>query len=114
TIGIVRGHELTRDSSSTLRHCSAEGMELHFVTRTDYRMKEAGAFVRTLIAGRSNLFIVPEGGTNRLALQGVGEIIDECEGIGITPDCYVTPAGTGGTAAGLLCRNRNVLAVAVL
>ncbi len=114
TIGIVRGDELTPLSSPTLRHCSLRGMELCFVSRSEYREKENGALAKLLLSRIPDALIIPEGGTNHLALKGVGEIPDECTGAGIFPDLYVVPAGTGGTTAGLLLRGCAVLSVAVL
>lgn len=114
TIGIVRGDELTPLSSPTLRHCSSRGMELYFVSRNEYREKEHGALAKLLLTRTPDTLIIPEGGTNHLALKGVGEIPDECSGAGISPDFYVVPAGTGGTTAGLLLRGCSVVSVAVL
>src|SRR5690606_152317 len=73
-----------------------------------------GELFQKLAQGKSDFYYVPEGGTNRFALPGVGEIVDECHAAGIHPDYFVTPAGTGGTAAGLLSRGEKVVAVAVL
>ncbi len=114
TIGIVRGDELTPLSSPTLRHCSSRGMELCFVSRSEYREKERGALASSLLDQIPDALIIPEGGTNQLALKGVGEIPDECAGAGFSPDFYVVPAGTGGTTAGLLLRGCAVISVAVL
>ncbi len=114
TIGIVRGDELTPLSSPTLRHCSSRGMELRFVSRSEYREKEYGALVRSLLGQIPDASIIPEGGTNHLALKGVGEIPDECADAGFSPDFYIVPAGTGGTTAGLLLRGCAVISVAVL
>lgn len=114
TVGIVRGEELSPSSSPTLLHCAARGMELHFITRSEYRLKESGGYFRSLIKKMPGSFVIPEGGTNQLALEGVGEIADESEQAGIVPDYYVVPSGTGGTAAGLLQKGKNVVAVAVL
>ncbi len=114
TIGIVRGDELTPFSSPTLRHCSSRGMELRFVSRSEYRKKERGALAGTLLSQIPDALLIPEGGTNHLALKGVGEIPDECADTGFSPDFYVVPAGTGGTTAGLLLRRCAVISVAVL
>jgi 1-aminocyclopropane-1-carboxylate deaminase/D-cysteine desulfhydrase-like pyridoxal-dependent ACC family enzyme len=46
------------------------------------------------------VYIIPEGGTNELALKGCAEIISEVRG---DFDVLCCSAGTGGTAAGLLC-----------
>ncbi len=114
TIGIVRGDELTPHASPTLRHCASRGMELRFVSRGEYREKEHGALAGSLLARIPDALIIPEGGTNHLALKGVGEIPDECADAGFSPDFYVVPAGTGGTTAGLLLRACAVVSVAVL
>jgi 1-aminocyclopropane-1-carboxylate deaminase len=113
TIGIVRGQELNAQSSPTLRHCADRGMELHFVSREDYRLKQSSEYFRSNIQA-SDVFVVPEGGTNRFALTGVGEIVNECDNANLFPDYFVVPAGTGGTASGILAKGRNVLAIAVL
>lgn len=114
TVGVVRGDELTPASSPTLKHCTEQGMELHFVERGEYRNKEKGVYFSKLVTQEARLLLVPEGGSNALALPGVAEIIDECEAGRKVPDWYVVAAGTGGTAAGLLSRGRNVMAVAAL
>lgn len=114
TIGIVRGDELTPLSSPTLRHCASRGMELCFVSRSEYREKEQGPLAKLLLSRTPGALIIPEGGTNRLALKGVGEIPGECADAGIFPDFYVVAAGTGGTTAGLLLRGCAVVSVAVL
>lgn len=46
-----------------------------------------------------NPYIIPEGGTNNLALKGVAELIDE---IDIGYDHICCAAGSGGTVAGLI------------
>lgn len=114
TIGLIRGEELNPESSTTLQHCFEEGMELGFLSRTEYRLKDEGTYFKKRMADDPNLFYVPEGGTNAFALTGVGEIVDECQQAGFHPDYYVTAAGTGGTAAGLWVKKQNVIAVAVL
>lgn len=113
TIGIVRGDELNPSSSPTLRHCADQGMELHFISRENYRQKEQGAYFSDFLRDPGN-FVIPEGGTNEFALPGVGEIVDECRDQGIHADFFAVPAGTGGTAAGLLARGQRVIAFPVL
>ena len=45
-------------------------------------------------------YLIPEGGTNRLALQGAAEMVTELDE---DYDYYCLPCGTGGTSAGIIC-----------
>jgi 1-aminocyclopropane-1-carboxylate deaminase len=116
TVGVVRGEELKPDSSPTLQFCHDQGMQLYFVSRQEYRLKEEGQTVKRLLAEREGrLYVVPEGGSNALALPGVGEVVGEVNRqLGQVPDYYAVAAGTGGTAAGLLAASAKVLAFPVL
>jgi 1-aminocyclopropane-1-carboxylate deaminase len=113
TVGIVRGDELNPDSSPTLQFCHQKGMQLHFVSRFEYRKKESGETAVKLI--NSSCYVIPEGGSNSLALPGVGELVGEVEAqFGAKPDYFAVAAGTGGTAAGILWGGGNLLAFPVL
>ncbi|WP_080057728.1 1-aminocyclopropane-1-carboxylate deaminase/D-cysteine desulfhydrase [Spirosoma aerolatum] len=103
TIGVVRGDELAQaPRNKTLQACEDYGMTLHFVSRADYRKKQEEAFWADLIAQFGSCYILPEGGTNELAIQGTAEIIPELIAqLGAIPDYVCCPVGTGGTVAGL-------------
>lgn len=103
TIGIVRGDELANQPrNSTLAFCEACGMYLHFVSRADYRQKDDPAFVDSLRNQFGEVYILPEGGTNELAIQGTAEIIPELgTQLNGVPDYVCCAVGTGGTVAGL-------------
>ena len=102
TIGVIRGDELECeiDVNPTLKFCKSCGMELFFVSRSDYRNKTSPQFLEMLVNRfGSNVYIAPEGGTNALAVKGTAEIL--------TPedsafDVICTAVGTGGTIAGLI------------
>jgi 1-aminocyclopropane-1-carboxylate deaminase len=98
TIGVIRGHELNPQSNPTLRAASQNGMTFRFIDREMYRIWRDDP---DLVAAQyPEAYFLPEGGTNSLALQGVAELLDEI----LTPfDTIVTPVGTGGTLAGLVC-----------
>lgn len=100
-IGIIRG-ELDLNNP-TLKYCTEAGMILIPVTRGAYRLKEKSLEVQRVIDLYPGAAVIPEGGTNELALYGVGEILDEIIMEPIpTPDYFVLAGGTGGTTAGLL------------
>ncbi|MFD2569283.1 1-aminocyclopropane-1-carboxylate deaminase/D-cysteine desulfhydrase [Spirosoma soli] len=103
TIGIVRGDELaTAPRNSTLAFCEACGMRLHFVNRTDYRRKDEPDYLRELQNMFGTGYVLPEGGTNELAMQGTAEVVPEIiTQLGQISDYICCPVGTGGTVAGL-------------
>lgn len=99
TTGIIRGDELNADSSITLRYANECGMNFVFVSREAYRDKEN----LLTIHQKNDQYAVPEGGTNALALAGVGEMYQEIVAqLGYIPDYIMCPVGSGGTIAGLI------------
>ncbi|WP_272260443.1 1-aminocyclopropane-1-carboxylate deaminase/D-cysteine desulfhydrase [Streptomyces xanthophaeus] len=101
TVGVVRGDELAgRPLNDSLARCAADGMRLHFVSRSDYRRKAEPQVLARLVdaAGASGAYVVPEGGSNALALQGCAELGRELLG---RADVVAVACGTGGTLAGL-------------
>lgn len=102
TIGIIRGEELRADANPTLRFASQCGMKLLFVSREAYRNKEELAQKHGV-----GYYIIPEGGSNILAVKGVAEVVSEIQSQLHTPVDYLcTALGTGGTAAGLLSASK--------
>lgn len=105
TIGIIRGEELGRDlaktlqSNSTLNFAYQCGMHLEFVTRSEYKSKESDEFKSWLREKFGDIYLIPEGGTNNLAVKGCTEILNAA-----TEDYdYIACAvGTGGTISGII------------
>ena len=115
SIGIIRG-EKEYASNYTLSMAQKWGMELNFVDRKTYRLRENEDYLAELKKTYPDYLIVPEGGSNKLALPGVGEVITElnhqCEF-----DTLLTPVGSGGTLAGLIKADKNqhqLIGIAVL
>lgn len=98
TIGIVRGEE-PQKLSSTLEHCLKMGMQLIYVSREDYRLKEKANTIQEMIKRNPDYVLIPEGGANQLALKGCAEIVNE---IDFEFDYLCTASGTGTTLAGIL------------
>lgn len=101
TIGVVRG-EAAEALSPTLQQCRADGMQLHFVSREDYRRRADPAWVAQVLTRLGPAYVLPEGGTNALALRGVAELVQELDAAAIPYDALAVACGTGGTLAGLL------------
>lgn len=118
TIGIIRGeaHELL---NPTLEFCKRQGMHLHHLDRESYRHKHELAFEERLRKQFGEFYLLPEGGTNALALQGCREIVSEIgqQIDGEMPDFIAVSCGTGGTLAGIileLAGRSRVLGISVL
>ncbi|WP_415897958.1 1-aminocyclopropane-1-carboxylate deaminase/D-cysteine desulfhydrase [Neptuniibacter sp. QD72_48] len=100
TMGVIRGEPEYADNP-TLRDAKAWGMELCFVNRQEYRQRHDSEYLKTLKARFSNPLIVPEGGSNKFAVQGAREIITPEILAKVNPDQIVLASGTGGTLAGV-------------
>lgn len=101
TVGVVRGQELAeRPLNPSLARCAADGMRLHFVDRQTYRRKAEPAILATVLrtVGAADAFVVPEGGSNSLAVHGCTALGAE---LGDRADVVAVACGTGGTLAGL-------------
>jgi 1-aminocyclopropane-1-carboxylate deaminase len=101
TVGVVRGHELAgRPLNPSLARCAADGMRLHFVDRSAYRRKTEPEVLAGILraAGAEDAYVVPEGGSNHLAVRGCRTLGTELAG---WSDVAAVACGTGGTLAGL-------------
>ena len=96
-IGMVRGDELHAESNAVLRRCAELGMELQFLSRSAYRNRAEGAFLRELQCQHPAFWIVPEGGANAEGVRGCAEVMQE-----IFADRIVVAQGTTTTSCGLL------------
>jgi 1-aminocyclopropane-1-carboxylate deaminase len=98
TIGIIRGEEHL-PLNPTLSFAKEQGMAIHYLDRTSYRKKNSPELLDFLKNQFGDFYLLPEGGTNSLAVKGCSEIIKH---ININFDYICCPCGTGGTLAGLI------------
>lgn len=109
TIGIIRGEELSGDLSKTflqnptLQYAASKEMELKFISRDEYREKDNPLFIEGLLKEFGDFYLLPEGGTNSLAIKGCEEILDEKDA-GF--DFICCAVGTGGTISGIINASR--------
>lgn len=98
TLGIIRGEELVYkwEENPTLVKANEDGMTFDFVTRESYRDKNHLTEIYQELF--PNALIIPEGGSNVLAVEGVQFMLNEKT---IEFDYLCTAVGTGGTIAGL-------------
>lgn len=101
TIGIIRGE--IDEKNPTIIFCRERGMQLFSVSRQAYKLKEASEEIHRIVQFFPDYFLVPEGGSNDLALQGVNEMVSELYAqMPKAPDVIALACGTGGTTAGIL------------
>jgi len=110
TIGIIRG-EQHLPLNPTLADVTAQAMKLYYINRKQYREKHLPEFIeqlKTMLskddpfsqrASAGEFYLVPEGGTNALAVAGAAEIASF---IPSDTDYVCVPCGTGGTIAGII------------
>ena len=101
SIGIIRGDEI-RPLNPTLKFAEQRGMQLYFISRTDYRNKTSSDSIDELKKQFGDFHLIPEGGSNLLAVKGCA-IFARRELAPLEFDHVYLPVGTGGTVAGIIC-----------
>ncbi|WP_370273110.1 1-aminocyclopropane-1-carboxylate deaminase/D-cysteine desulfhydrase [Flavobacterium sp. GSP6] len=101
TIGIIRGEELESKISEnpTLIFAQNCGMQLEFISRDAYRLKSDDSFLEKLKQQFGRFYLLPEGGTNDLAIKGCEEILTQEDA---QFDYICCAIGTGGTISGII------------
>ena len=100
SLGMIRGEELAqRPFNPTLATAQQFGMQLEFISRNAYRQKDQPDFLQHLQQQYPDFYLIPEGGTNALAVQGCREILTAEDA---QFDLICCAVGTGGTFAGLI------------
>jgi 1-aminocyclopropane-1-carboxylate deaminase len=113
TIGVVRGEERLPLNES-LAYAVGRGMRLAYLDRATYRRKHEPDAVAGLRERFGDFYLLPEGGSNALAVRGCAELPGELD---FPYDVVCCPCGTGGTLAGIaagLPEGRRALGFAVL
>ena len=110
TIGVIRGDELANNleeviqKNATLKFASEHNMKFEFVSRSEYRTKTSVTFIRKLKEKFGDFYLIPEGGTNNLAVKGCEEILNEED---VKYDIVCLAVGTGGTISGIINSSKN-------
>lgn len=101
TLGIIRGEEIENNyaDNPTLSLAKELGMQFYFVSRDVYAKKETPSFIDDLKNKYKNSYIIPEGGTNQLAIKGCEEILTYEDS---QFDYVCCAVGTGGTISGII------------
>jgi 1-aminocyclopropane-1-carboxylate deaminase len=126
-IAVIRGNELANNLhkwSHTLLNAKQLGMEFIFVSRADYRLKQSTQFIDKLLTDYASqlnpelkqqlqhalwhkqITLLPEGGSNDLAVQGFASLTAEIENQCANWTDLFCAVGTGATLAGLVANSR--------
>ena len=101
-VGIIRGEE-PKEYSPTLMFARECGMELCFISRSDYEERNSEEMKAWVHEKWESAFLVPEGGANYLGMNGAMQMVSEED---FKFDNWLVAAGTGTTAAGLLVQSK--------
>ena len=101
TVGVIRG-ERPAELSSMLEDAESWGMHLEFVSRSSYREKDSPSLMKLLEDKYGTFHLIPEGGSNALAVNGCRQIIEDLNACTSDYELLVLPVGTGGTMAGVV------------
>jgi 1-aminocyclopropane-1-carboxylate deaminase len=113
TIGVVRGEEHL-PLNEVLASAERFGMRLVYMDRATYREKHTASVFGHLREVFGDCYVLPEGGSNGLAVQGCSSLPGE---ISEPFDVVAVAVGTGGTLAGVaggLGAGQRAVGVAVL
>jgi len=113
TLGIIRGEY--DPSNPTLQYAQSCGMELKFISRLEYKQRYDTQYISDLEKAYPDSVVIPEGGTNDLALLGFSDLINEIPRE--QSDYLICPCGSGGTSAGLLANSdetQTIISIPVL
>ncbi len=106
TIGIIRGEELHDKiaDNPSLSQAQQFGMKFVFISRAQYKLKHTPDFIEQLQVQFGDFYMLPEGGTNDLAIKGCEEILSDSDSE-FTHVC--SSIGTGGTISGIINSSGN-------
>ena len=97
SIGIIRGDE-HNILNPTLQIASDNGMRFKYISRDKYKNRDSKDFIDRINLKYQDYYIIPEGGTNDLAIKGTEEIID----VDDNHNYICCAVGTGGTISGII------------
>lgn len=105
TIGLIRGEELSQkwETNPTLQLAFEHGMQFKFISREVYRDKQSEDYMDSLKSEFGSFYLLPEGGSNALAVKGCEEILTTEDSQFDSIGCSI---GTGGTIAGIINATR--------
>ena len=115
-VAAVRGEECA--TNALLADAINHGLEVHYLSRADYRLRGEVKFARELCHSFGCDAWLPEGGSNQLAVRGCEELAHLInQHMPVPPAHIVLAVGTGATLAGIVrgCQaTQNVIGIPVV
>ncbi len=108
SIGIIRG-EKPLLLSHTLKMCIEFGMQLEFISRSEYKKIHEPCFLEYVANNHKDCVIIPEGGFHTLGAKGASLIMNKL--LIKDPTHICVPVGTATTLAGLLLGSKEQLVI---
>lgn len=100
----IRGDGFDKNNP-TLKFIKHNGVKMEFLSRTEFKKIRTKEYLKQLKEQNTDTYIIPEGGSNNLAIPGSGETVEEItDQLGYDPDYIIMDLGTGGTFAGVLSK----------
>lgn len=115
-VAMVRGYE-EQGLTPTLRDLYQLGVEVHFLSRQDYRKRYEVDFQQQILECYEKAMLIEEGGNGELGMQGMELLAKQLEqSLPSNTDYIILPSGTGCCFFGLLsylpdALNSKILAV---
>lgn len=104
---IIRG-DYSASPTPMIEDLKSWGTHINYVDRITYKKRNDSAYLQQLKQQHPDATIIPEGGSQAQALQGIENMVDE---IDIDFDFIVAPVASGATLAGIVSalnkRNKN-------
>jgi len=104
---IIRG-DYSASPTPMIEDLKSWGTHINYVDRITYKKRNDSAYLQQLKQQHRDATIIPEGGSQAQALQGIEDMVDE---IDIDFDFIVAPVASGATLAGIVSalnkRNKN-------
>ena len=104
---IIRG-DYSASPTPMIEDLKSWGTHINYVDRITYKKRNDSAYLQQLKQQHPDATIIPEGGSQAQALQGIEDMVDE---IDIDFDFIVAPVASGATLAGIVSalnkRNKN-------
>ena len=107
SIGIIRGEDADPDNP-TLKFAAEKGMELKFVSRTDFNSLQEWESKDRLKELYGSFYLIPQGGANYYGVQGCMDIMSE---IDVDVDRVFVSCGTATTLSGMAIANSGKLEI---
>jgi 1-aminocyclopropane-1-carboxylate deaminase len=113
SIGIIRGEKPTT-VSHTLQNASAYGMDLYFISRTDYKREIIPIEILQQYE-EEDIYIINEGGYGKKGAEGAKDILRQIDTSSYTH--IIDSVGTGTTIAGLIegsAKHQTIIGISTL